>query len=67
MAASSNVFRTSVLLAATILTVGLLILATAANPAGPAFPGKNGKVAFATVTVSGTGINYDIWRMSANP
>jgi Tol biopolymer transport system component len=66
MTASSNVLRAS--LAAALLAAGLLVLVAAANPAGAAFPGKNGKIAFATVTVNstGTGSNYDIWRMSAN-
>jgi TolB protein len=64
MAASSNVFRTSALSAAAILAV--LVLVNAANPAEAAFPGTNGKIAFATVTVNSTGNNYDISRMGAN-
>jgi hypothetical protein len=60
MAAFSNVFRTSALLAAAILAAGLLVLVASANPAGAAFPGKNGKIAFASVTASVMGSNYDI-------
>jgi Tol biopolymer transport system component len=64
MTASSNVFKTSVLLAAAILAAGLLVLVTAANQAGAAFPGRNGKIAFASVTVNSTGSDNDIWRMN---
>jgi TolB protein len=37
-----------VLAAAGLLAVSLLVLIAAANPAGAAFPGKNGKIAFMT-------------------
>ncbi len=63
MALSSyKFFRTCVVIAAALLTASLLVLAVSSKPAEAAFPGKNGKIAFASNRASGG--NLEIYAMS---
>jgi Tol biopolymer transport system component len=46
MGEANRMGRREVLAAAVLLVVGVLVLATVAQPAGAVFPGRNGKIAF---------------------
>jgi Tol biopolymer transport system component len=59
--AKANLFRTLTMLAAAALAAGLLAVIAASEPAQAAYPGANGKIAFASWRATGEGVDNPEW------